>query len=817
MKKCLLILSVQLVAAVLGASYVMANTEKPHVYINPGHGGHDSDDRNVATPNFAAGDTSGFWESNASLKKGIALKQILEKKGYTTSISRVTNTSESDLDLSTIVELCNQSGADVFYAIHSNATGAGEGYRINYPIGLYRGYTGQPEIAGSDSLTACLGPYLLANKSTVWSNENYYMYGDWTFYPQWGYHVGLGVLRGNKAVSMLDEGSFHDYIPEAERLINPDYCWVEGWNFSLGADKFFNRLDKFDLGIVTGNIRDDRVIRNGNYVKLGDDNRVPVDGARVQLLDVSGNVVQSTTTDSLDDGIYLFKYVEPGKYTVAVSDSSHFSMTKEVTVAANAPVYCNFDLKRVRNTAPRVLSYSPVWHENDAAVKCNTPVVLQFNWDMDTESTQQAFSISPAVEGTFTWEDTNYRMVFTPTDAYDTNTVYTVTLHKSARHGGGTPMDSDFTFQFRTQDRNHIYPLAVFPYEGAQVHYKAGQYVEFRTDSMLNAYNIASYFHVYDKDGNELSYNKRNVKYGKRGDDYGYCRLSLLKALTPGESYRLVVDKALSDTAGLHLENQESCNFTAVDAGEAKSGTVVDDFESTANYNVMLTDCVGSPSGTVSASSDKLFGSHSLQFAYQFYPDTTACYARQIVIEYQEPAAITFTHGDEIGVHINGDMSYNTLYAFFEPVGTTAQSPWVRVALSKIDYHGWHYATARTDSLEAGVAYRLSGLQLVKNDSKMGYSGTIKIDNLLKLPSTAVNSITAGKSLVKVGPVPASDYIVASADGFIDGVELVNAAGQLVARNAANFVNVSNVAPGVYFLRVYMAGRATTHKVIVKH
>ena len=167
--------------------------------------------------------------------------------------------------------------------------------------------------------------------------------------------------------------------------------------------------------------------------------------------------------------------------------------------------------------------------------------------------------------------------------------------------------------------------------------------------------------------------------------------------------------------------------------------------------------------------------------------------------------------------YINGDMSYNTLYAFFEPVGTTAQSPWVRVALSKIDYHGWHYATARTDSLEAGVAYRLSGLQLVKNDSKMGYSGTIKIDNLLKLPSTAVNSITAGKSLVKVGPVPASDYIVASADGFIDGVELVNAAGQLVARNAANFVNVSNVAPGVYFLRVYMAGRATTHKVIVKH
>ena len=31
----------------------------PHVYINPGHGGHDSDDRNVVIYPFAQGDTAG--------------------------------------------------------------------------------------------------------------------------------------------------------------------------------------------------------------------------------------------------------------------------------------------------------------------------------------------------------------------------------------------------------------------------------------------------------------------------------------------------------------------------------------------------------------------------------------------------------------------------------------------------------------------------------------------------------------------------------------------------------------------------------------
>ena len=269
---------------------------------------------------FASGDTAGFWESNASLKKGFALQEVLRKKGYKTSISRVTNDSESDLALSTIVRLANNSGADVFYAIHSNATGAGENYRINYPLGLYRGYTGQPEIAGSDVLTSKLGTYLLANRSTVWTREQYYIYGDWTFYPQWGDKVGLGVLRGNKVVSMLDEGSFHDYIPETYRLLNPDYCWVEGWNFSLGADDYFGRLDLYDLGIVTGNIRDDRLLREGTFVMHGDDVRLPIHGAVVRLLDSNGDEVATTHTDSLFNGIYLFKYVEPGTYTVEVTE-----------------------------------------------------------------------------------------------------------------------------------------------------------------------------------------------------------------------------------------------------------------------------------------------------------------------------------------------------------------------------------------------------------------------------------------------------------------------------------------------------------------
>lgn len=823
MKKKTLFSLLLLVLAVLGVNFMWASVNKPHVYINPGHGGHTSNDRNVVVPPFAAGDTSGFWESNSNLKKAFAMRNILWKKGYDVSISRVKNDEEDDLALSTIVALSNASGADVFYSIHSNATGAGDGYRINHPMGLYRGYTGQPEIAGSDSLANCLGGFLLENTSTVWSSKNYIVYGDWTYYPHWGDKVGLGVLRGNRVVSMLNEGSFHDYIPEAYRLINDDYCWVEGWNFTLGADKYFHRLDKYNMGIVTGNIRDDRMLRTASYVMLGDDKRQPVNGAVAKLLDASGNVLQSCQVDSIENGIYLFKDVAPGSYQVEVSEPAHFTQTKPVEVKPNASTYCNFDLKRVRNTPPQVVSYSPVWTPDSADRRCNVPIVLQFNWDMDTKSVEEAFTITPAVQGTFTWEDTNYRVIFTPTDAFDVNTLYTVVLKSTAQHGGGTPMESDFTMSFQTEGRNHIYPLAVFPREGSKVHYKAGQYVEFRTDSLLDAYNLFTRLHVYDKSGAELAINKRATRTNKRGDAYGFVRISLLNALVPGDDYKLVVDQAICDTVGLHLTEAKTYHFTAVDAGAAKDGTVIDDFENKDNYVLALPTASGSPTAKLAQSSDKLFGTGSVQLTYTFdrahieaqgYDDAACSIPLEMATA---PSAETFVKGDQLGIHINGDMSYNHFMACFEPVNNAdaaAHRRWVN--LSTVDYHGWTYVTCSLDELDEGITYKLVSYML-KNDSKMGFSGVIKLDNLLKLPTSGINDVAVPNSTVKVAPNPASDYVVASAGSLIQGVELINGNGQVVARQPSNYVNVSDLPDGIYFLKVYVSGAVTTHKVVVKH
>ena len=58
-----------------------ANLTDLKIYVNPGHGGHDSDDRNVAVPPFKQGDPEGYWESNSNLVKGLDLRDMLQKFG----------------------------------------------------------------------------------------------------------------------------------------------------------------------------------------------------------------------------------------------------------------------------------------------------------------------------------------------------------------------------------------------------------------------------------------------------------------------------------------------------------------------------------------------------------------------------------------------------------------------------------------------------------------------------------------------------------------------------------------------------------------
>ncbi len=313
---------------------------KPRVFINPGHGGHDSDDRPDHYYNPGVNDTVHYYESNSNQSKGNAIVKILADKGYETATTRVDNTTADDLDLFEIVCLAANSGADMFFAIHSNATGIAR--RFNHPLALYRGTTGSPAAPGSDSIASCVMRSLMANQATVWT-RGLQIAGDWSFYD-WGHKVGLGVLRYNKLPGMLSEGSFHDYAPERNRLMNDDFCWLEAWNQSVGIDEYFGRQSDYGLGVVAGIVRYALLEANDEGIKFADDNRRPVNGATVKITDDTGQEVAATVTDHLNNGVYLFRGLKPGRYTVSVSSSEGLTGSAEVDVKANQSSYHNFNL-----------------------------------------------------------------------------------------------------------------------------------------------------------------------------------------------------------------------------------------------------------------------------------------------------------------------------------------------------------------------------------------------------------------------------------------------------------------------------------------
>ena len=325
-----------------------AKLDVPRVFINPGHGGHDSDDRHVPTWVIGEQDTLHYYESNSNLTKGLALQEILTNKGYETAISRKTNTTEDDLDLFEIVSLAANSGADVFFSIHSNATGIEK--RVNFPLGLYRGWDGEPAVEGSLKLSQLVMKHLYGSELAVWTNDQR-SNGDWSFYD-WGYKVGLGVLRFNKLPGFLSEGSFHDYLPERERLLNDSYCWLEAWNQSLGFDQYFGRKNKFNNGVIAGTVRWSDIPRQDEDKRqFAEDRLLPINGAIVRLYNGRGALNRVYTVDNRDNGVFVFTNLLPDKYKLELYYGDKLYMTTKVKVKKNQSSYKN--LKLSKNQKPK--------------------------------------------------------------------------------------------------------------------------------------------------------------------------------------------------------------------------------------------------------------------------------------------------------------------------------------------------------------------------------------------------------------------------------------------------------------------------------
>ncbi|MBS7376930.1 MAG: N-acetylmuramoyl-L-alanine amidase, partial [Paludibacteraceae bacterium] len=384
-----------LVSALICVTMFAEGRDSIRIYINPGHGGYGSDDRNMAVYPFASGDTLGFWESWSNLDKGLMLKQMLDSAGFTTAISRVQNREADDLSLSQIVRMNNEFGSTFFLSIHSNAGG-----KSNYVLQLYAGITpgdtytyptATPCSERSRLISTEIAKNLVSNQITCWGNSNYSVVGDKTFArTAMGWSDGYGVLRGLTTPGVISEGCMHDYQPETYRLLNHDYRWMEAWHF---YKTFMNYLakDSIPTGNIAGSVRDqDRPaeLPTYNFIDNSRDSYLPINGAVISLLQDT-TVLCSYTTDNLNNGFFLFKNLQPGNYNVKIDKEDYYTSTFPIVVRANEMSYLNSSIKMQRKTPPVIISHIP---ENNIidSISCATKIEFVFNWDMDTAATRRA-------------------------------------------------------------------------------------------------------------------------------------------------------------------------------------------------------------------------------------------------------------------------------------------------------------------------------------------------------------------------------------------------------------------------------------------
>lgn len=395
MKKILLTLAMA-VMAVTAANAKSASEIR--IYINPGHGAWTGEDRPMALVNKVSMDTTGFFESNTNLKVGLAMWEKLKEYGlrYTNTsnallaggnnvvMSRVKNgpntcPSGSSIsyggstygqysrNLSEIAIECHTNNFDMFISPHSNAFA--DGQPVNYPLILYRGTDAAERSAGSKAMCQAMWPYAYSDAHQQWSATSTYnpskpnirgdvsfMGGDYSTVingvAYWGYY---GVLRQGTP-GFLIERYFHTYQPARHRAMNWEACYIQGYLLARGVAAYWGLTPSTNTGEIFGVVRSATETFSHTYytpMSGSDDQYLPLNGVKVTLKNSSGTVVNTQqinqngtastvsykTTDNFYNGVFVFRGLAPGNYTITLEKSGYDTKTVNVTVNANQTTY----------------------------------------------------------------------------------------------------------------------------------------------------------------------------------------------------------------------------------------------------------------------------------------------------------------------------------------------------------------------------------------------------------------------------------------------------------------------------------------------
>lgn len=707
------------------------------IYINPGHGGYDSDDRQMnlypifinSTVNSAAGYTreQTFFESTSNLDKGLRLDTMLSSLGFQTKMSRITNTTADDRSLSGISREASDWNADFMLSIHSNA-----GNPSNYILQIHSGITpgdpyglnGYPEKVPqavcdeARAITTIMAANQYMNEVSCWSREPR-VDGDKTFARTiMGWDNGYGVLRNLKVPGTISEGMMHDYLPETYRLMNIDYKRQESFYFAKTFMEHFCQ-SQLPYGAIGGKINDDYQKQIfPDYRPRRDTRDVfrPINRGVVELWK-DNEKIASYTTDTLYNGCYFFWNLQPGTYVVKATPKDYYPQEDTLVVENNKISYANFALSMQRATPLEVVEYSPHVELTDSQLVSVT-VAIDFNWDAQEDSTTAAFSITPSVDGAVTYEEGGRRLRFTPTKRFEPDTEYTVSLSTQACHPDfnlDNHMREPFSFKFRTSNRGSLSVVQTYPVEGATDVPLRPSFISIVDGPLTTA--ARNNMGVLTPDGELLKPVRTSMKTDGAPEPYGYASFEVPGALKPHTQYKLVLLPQLSDVNGVLMNDTFYVSFTT--GQDVEPTTTLYNPLDTLYFKADTANSFGvSYISTIRYDKKKYEGPASNKLEYNYSEvDGEALYIGNNMGDIKGNSNSTFA------MHVCGNYSFNTLYAKWAVEGDIKYTK-----ICDLDYAGWIYQEADMSALPIGVDYQFMGLRLVRQNSFLSQKGEFYVD-----------------------------------------------------------------------------------------
>ena len=144
------------------------------------------------------------------------------------------------------------------------------------------------------------------------------------------------------------------------------------------------------------------------------------------------------------------------EYIVQVTQSARDNSTPGLELDRDYQFTFRTVFVRPDETPPIVLNTIP--SDGSINVPVRIKITIYFSKEMDVQSVQENFQITPTTNGTLSWFDKN--LTFTPDTGLKVGTKYTITLKKYSMDTTFTTLTDDYTFSFTTASDLNIGSLS---------------------------------------------------------------------------------------------------------------------------------------------------------------------------------------------------------------------------------------------------------------------------------------------------------------------------------------------------------------------